>query len=456
MVKIAIVDDHSLFRTGVKLSLQSRPDIQIVAEAENGLQLLNLLQHIKVDIVLLDIQMPVLDGLSTLPEVKRLYPDVKVIILSMHNDQSVISKMMQLGASSYLTKESGSKLIYEAIIGVYKNGAFFTEQTNQAFIKSLVSNETEEYYKFSLVDLSEKELIALRMLCNKNTSNEIAETVNLSIKDVEIIKKKLLLKTGCKSVEELNMYSQRVGIIDEKMENAISELTKPELVNMFTIMNSILSFVNHDLAGQRSLVYNYLDQINEIINNIESEIDRSQIADVTKKALEATRAISSINKLIKLYANSIRTSDLNKLFVTHPYKLLDLIAERNTNMKLAIETKDPTLRFIYPNVVLYSTLSELVENAKKNSQGNLEIYINWSMKGNTFICEVHDNGPGFLGIQINQNVTMSRLQLLESGMGLKIIDRTIMESRGKLFFSKSARLGGAKIYIEIPTIKYVS
>src|SRR6188768_144167 len=120
VIRVAIADDHALFRAGVKTSLSSRKDVQMVAEAENGMQLLNLLKHITPDVVLLDIQMPIMDGLTTLPEIKRLYPDVKVIMLSMHNDHSVISRMMEIGANSYLTKESGAEMIYDAIKAVFQ------------------------------------------------------------------------------------------------------------------------------------------------------------------------------------------------------------------------------------------------------------------------------------------------------------------------------------------------
>ncbi|MDQ6609803.1 MAG: response regulator transcription factor, partial [Bacteroidota bacterium] len=100
VIRVAIADDHALFRAGVKTALAGHRDIQMVAEAENGMQLLNLLKHIQPDVILLDIQMPIMDGLASLPEIKKLYPDVKVIMLSMHNDHSVITRMMEVGANS--------------------------------------------------------------------------------------------------------------------------------------------------------------------------------------------------------------------------------------------------------------------------------------------------------------------------------------------------------------------
>src|SRR5215212_9074744 len=102
VIKVAIADDHTIFRTGIKTSLQARKDIQMVAEAENGMQLLNLLRHIQPDVILLDIQMPIMDGITALPEIKKLYPDIKVIMLSMINDHSMITRMMEVGANSYL------------------------------------------------------------------------------------------------------------------------------------------------------------------------------------------------------------------------------------------------------------------------------------------------------------------------------------------------------------------
>jgi len=123
-IKVAIADDHALFRQGVRTALSVRKDIEMIAEADNGMQLLNLLKHIEPDVILLDIQMPIMDGITTLPEIRKLYPEVKVIILSMHNDHSMISKLMEVGANSYLTKNSDSETIYQAIKTCFGNHAY--------------------------------------------------------------------------------------------------------------------------------------------------------------------------------------------------------------------------------------------------------------------------------------------------------------------------------------------
>jgi DNA-binding NarL/FixJ family response regulator len=212
IIRVAIADDHTLFRAGVKTSLTSRSDIQIVAEADNGMQLLNLLRHIKPDVILLDIQMPIMDGLATLPEVKKLYPDVKVIMLSMHNDHSMITRMMEIGANSYLTKDSDSEIIYQAIITCHQDEFFFNDLTNKALLNGLRNRKAPEP-EHEEVQLSEKEITILRLMCEEKSTKEIADMVDLSPRTVEAIRDKLKSKTGAKSMAGLVMYAVKTGIV---------------------------------------------------------------------------------------------------------------------------------------------------------------------------------------------------------------------------------------------------
>lgn len=212
VIKVAIADDHHLFRTGVRTSLSSRKDIHIVAEAENGMQLLNLLKHIKPDVVLLDIQMPIMDGLATLPEVKKLYPNVKVIMLSMHNDHSMITKMMEIGANSYLTKESDADVIYQAIRTCYEDEFFFNDLTNKAMLTGL-RTKREPVQDVNEVILTDKEKKILKLMCEEKSTREIADLVDISPRTVEAIRDKLKTKTGAKSMAGLVMYAVKAGII---------------------------------------------------------------------------------------------------------------------------------------------------------------------------------------------------------------------------------------------------
>jgi DNA-binding NarL/FixJ family response regulator len=214
VIKVAIADDHALFRAGVRTALSAKKDVELIAEADNGMQLLNLLRHIEPDVILLDIQMPIMDGIQTLPEIRKLRPEAKVIILSMHNDHSMISKLMEIGANSYLTKNSDSETIYQAIKTCYEQEFFFNELTNKALLTGLRTKRTDISGPQD-VNLSEKEVRVLKLMCEEKTTKEIADIVEISPRTVEAIRDKLKTKTGAKSMAGLVMYAVKNGIIDQ-------------------------------------------------------------------------------------------------------------------------------------------------------------------------------------------------------------------------------------------------
>ena len=214
-IKVIIADDHALFRAGVKTALSIKKDVELIAEADNGMQLLNMLKHIEPDVILLDIQMPIMDGIATLPEIRKLYPHVKVIILSMHNDHSMISKLMEIGANSYLTKNSDSENIYNAIKTCYEQEFFFNELTNKALLTGLRTKRSDPGAQQE-INLSEKELTILKLMCEEKTTKEIADMVEISPRTVEAIRDKLKTKTGAKSMAGLVMYAIKNGIIEQQ------------------------------------------------------------------------------------------------------------------------------------------------------------------------------------------------------------------------------------------------
>src|SRR6201996_6300734 len=136
-IKVIIADDHVLYRAGVKTALSAKKDIKVIAEADNGMHLLNMLKMIQPDVILLDIQMPVMDGIAALPEIKKNWPHIKVIMLTMMDDHSMITKLMELGANSYLSKTSDSEIIYEAIKTCFEQEYYFNSLTNKALLTNL-------------------------------------------------------------------------------------------------------------------------------------------------------------------------------------------------------------------------------------------------------------------------------------------------------------------------------
>ena len=215
-IKVAIADDHVLFRAGVKSALSVHKDIKMIAEADNGMQLLTVLKHVQPDVILLDIQMPIMDGINTLPEIKKLYPEIKVIMLTMHNDHSMISKLMELGANSYLTKNSDSEIIYQAVKTVHEQEYYFNQLTNKALIDGLRIKRQAEASLPVDAKLSDKEIAILRMICEEKSTKEIADLVDLSPRTVEAIRDKLKVKTGAKSLAGLVMYAVKSGIIENR------------------------------------------------------------------------------------------------------------------------------------------------------------------------------------------------------------------------------------------------
>jgi DNA-binding NarL/FixJ family response regulator len=213
-IKVLITDDHALFRTGVKTSLSHYPDIEFIGEAENGMQLLNLVKFLQPDVILLDIQMPIMDGIATLPEVKKILPKAKIVMLTMNDDVSMISKLMEIGANSYLTKNSDSETIYEAIKTVHAKEYFFNEYTNKAMLNGLRSKRLVETSLPDEAELSEKEVQVLKLMCDEKSTKEIADIVEISPRTVEAIRDRLKMKTGAKSTAGLILYAVKHGIVE--------------------------------------------------------------------------------------------------------------------------------------------------------------------------------------------------------------------------------------------------
>ena len=216
-IKVIIADDHVLYRAGVKNALSSKKDIKIIAEADNGMHLLMLLKSIEADVILLDIQMPIMDGIATLPELKKLYPHLKIIMLTMMDEHTMITKLMELGANSYLSKTSDSEIIYDAIKTCYEQEYYFNSLTNTALLENLKQKQNIPPPQLvqQEVTLNEKETTVLRLMCEEKTTKEIADYVELSPRTVEAIRDKLKIKIGAKSTAGLILYAVKNNIIHE-------------------------------------------------------------------------------------------------------------------------------------------------------------------------------------------------------------------------------------------------
>ncbi len=216
-IKVLITDDHVLYRAGVKTALSAKKDVKVIAEADNGMHLLNMLKMVQPDVILLDIQMPVMDGIGALPEIKKNWPHIKVIMLTMMDDHSMITKLMELGANSYLSKTSDSEVIYEAIKTCFEQEYYFNALTNKALLNNLKTKNTVTQQKPAMAEaqLTDKEILILKLMCEEKSTKEIADIVELSPRTVEAIRDKLKVKTGAKSTAGLILYAVKNNILDQ-------------------------------------------------------------------------------------------------------------------------------------------------------------------------------------------------------------------------------------------------
>ena len=212
MIRLALADDQVLFRRGLSMLLRDMPDVQVVFECGNGEELLLGLQGNEVDIILLDLQMPVMGGKEAMQRITKEYPSIKVIVLSSHDEEEFIAPMIELGARGYMLKTAEPNEIENAIGSVSENGFYFSEAVNQVVLQGLVSKKKVKPIFPEIDPLSERELEVIRGICQEMTTTEIAGKLFVSPRTVEFHRNNILLKTGARNVAGLVVYALTKGI----------------------------------------------------------------------------------------------------------------------------------------------------------------------------------------------------------------------------------------------------
>ncbi|MBX9783034.1 MAG: response regulator transcription factor [Chitinophagaceae bacterium] len=213
-IKFAIADDHKIFRDGIKMALGGKPHLKLVWEAEDGKDMMHKLTIRKPDLLLLDIRMPELDGINALQLIRKEYDELKIVVLSMYDDQQMVSKMMEMGANAYLTKTTDPNEIYDAILTCMNEDFYFNDLVNQAVLLKLNHKKTIRQFYPNPVKFNEKELQILKHLAEDKTTEEISKLVFLSPRTIETIRQNMKQKVGAKTIAGLIVYGMRNKLLE--------------------------------------------------------------------------------------------------------------------------------------------------------------------------------------------------------------------------------------------------
>ncbi|MBI1779813.1 MAG: response regulator transcription factor [Sphingobacteriales bacterium] len=214
IIKVAIADDHQIFRKGVILSLRPFANIKFVLEAENGDQLLEGLAEAQPDVILMDLRMPNKDGIETTKIISKTYPHIHIIVLTMFEDERFVTHLMENGANGYLLKSSDPGEIKKAIMEVMARGYYLNNFVNRILLKKS-HNRTKTIPNLnSEIVINDKEKQVIRLLCMEYTAQEIATEMNISPRTVEAIKDRLMERFGVKNSVGLVFYAMKNSLID--------------------------------------------------------------------------------------------------------------------------------------------------------------------------------------------------------------------------------------------------
>lgn len=215
-IKLIIADDHEIFRDGIALMLSRQSHIKLVAQAENGRELMQLAATEKPDVILTDIKMPIVDGIEATKQLGQKYPDIKVIALSMFDEEQTILEMLEAGAKGYLLKNADKHEIIEAIVTVHEGNTYYCRHTSVKLAAIIVKSRFNPYNNAKNVSFTDREKEIIKLICEQNTTQEIGEKLFLSKRTVEGYRTKILEKIDAKNTAGIVMYALKNGIIKEE------------------------------------------------------------------------------------------------------------------------------------------------------------------------------------------------------------------------------------------------
>jgi len=213
MINIIIADDHTIFREGIVSILEDEADIKVLAQAVNGIELLQQLEEQSPDLILMDISMKELNGIEASIEIKKKYPAIKILILSMHNEIDYILKVIEVGVDGYILKESGSQELLQAIRSIMIGKNYQSQEISSIIVQHLQKKQDQKLKKAG-IPLTRREKEVLQLIAEEYTNPEIAEKLFISIRTVDTHRRNLIEKLGVKNTAGLVKYAIKSGLID--------------------------------------------------------------------------------------------------------------------------------------------------------------------------------------------------------------------------------------------------
>lgn len=212
-IKLAVIDDQLLFRKGLIALLKDYEELDVIIEASNGKELLEQLKKTKVDVVITDLEMPVMDGIELTENVHNKYPDIKILALTMHNEDSFVIHLIEKGANGFLLKDYDIELIIDAIYAVIENGYYFNDRVSKAMVKGLVKSN-KILPKFNCIQLTPREITVVDLICKEFTNKEISNKLFVSPRTIDGHRERIMQKIGAKNVVGIIMYAMKNNLIE--------------------------------------------------------------------------------------------------------------------------------------------------------------------------------------------------------------------------------------------------
>jgi DNA-binding NarL/FixJ family response regulator len=213
-IRIAIADDYSIFRDGLRVGFNRDKNLEVIFEASNGEELMCKLEDVQPDVILMDLKMPVMDGMEAMKLIRKKYAeDIKILVLTMYDEVKFIIHLMENGANGYLLKNTDPKEIRKAIYSVHESGYYFNDIVTKALLKKLTIKGSTKPSLDQNIEFSERELDVLKMICDEKTATEIGTELFLSPRSVEGIRMRIIEKTGVRNTAGLVMFAIKNGVI---------------------------------------------------------------------------------------------------------------------------------------------------------------------------------------------------------------------------------------------------